>query len=36
MSEPQQTRSLIVPGREAVLSPPWSIHAAAGTQNELR
>ena len=33
MGSPQHTRSLIVRDREAVLSPPWSIHTAAGTRN---
>jgi len=32
MGKPDETRSLIVRDREAVLSPAWSIHAAAGTQ----
>jgi len=32
MGKPDETRSLLVRDREAVLSPPWSIHAAAGTQ----
>jgi len=31
MGEPSNTRSLIVRDREAALSPPWSIHTAAGT-----
>jgi 4-deoxy-L-threo-5-hexosulose-uronate ketol-isomerase len=33
MGKPDETRSLVVRDREAVLSPSWSIHAAAGTQN---
>jgi 4-deoxy-L-threo-5-hexosulose-uronate ketol-isomerase len=33
MGRPDRTRSLIVRDREAVLSPAWSIHAAAGTSN---
>jgi len=32
MGKPDETRSLIVRNREVVLSPGWSIHAAAGTQ----
>jgi 4-deoxy-L-threo-5-hexosulose-uronate ketol-isomerase len=32
MGRPDNTRSLIVRDREAVLSPSWSIHCAAGTQ----
>ena len=33
MGEPERTRSLIVRNREAVLSPPWSIHTASGTRD---
>jgi 4-deoxy-L-threo-5-hexosulose-uronate ketol-isomerase len=33
MGKPEETRSLIVRDRQAVLSPGWSIHAAAGTVN---
>jgi 4-deoxy-L-threo-5-hexosulose-uronate ketol-isomerase len=33
MGPPQGTRSLIVRDQEAVLSPAWSIHCAAGTSN---
>jgi len=32
MGEPQRTRHLIVHDREAVLSPSWSLHCAAGTR----
>ncbi len=33
MGKPDETRSLILRDRQAVLSPPWSIHAAAATKN---
>lgn len=29
--EPQSTRSLVLADRQAVISPPWSIHTGAGT-----
>lgn len=33
MGKPGETRNLILRDRQAVISPPWSIHAAAGTRN---
>lgn len=33
MGKPSETRNLILRERQAVLSPPWSIHAAAATKN---
>ncbi len=33
MGKPEETRHLVVRNRQAVLSPSWSIHSAAGTKN---
>lgn len=33
MGPPQQTRHLIMRDRQAVISPPWSIHSACGTSD---
>jgi 4-deoxy-L-threo-5-hexosulose-uronate ketol-isomerase len=33
LGPPQETRHLILRDRQAVVSPPWSIHSACGTSN---
>jgi 4-deoxy-L-threo-5-hexosulose-uronate ketol-isomerase len=33
MGQPQETRHLLVSNHQAIISPPWSIHAGSGTTN---